>query len=345
MKHFLIIGGGIAGACAADQLLERSCQVTLIDSGENHSSRIAAGQVNPIVFRRMTKSWRVDDFLPYARSFYKNLEAETNTTIVVEKPIRRLFAHEQERDEWLKRQDKPEFEPYLKTLTEEDMNFASAKNNCGSGLVKQSFYVNSEIFLAAIENRIKNHPNGKWLETNIDYSTINPKDTSWSGTQYDGILFCDGYLNMHNPHFNFIQIDQTKGEVLTVQSDIHSKESLNRRCFILPQENGEYRVGSTYEWDCPDTTPTEKARLEIEANLESLVENKFKVVDHVAGIRPTTKDRRPAMGKHPEIKGFYLFNGLGAKGYLLAPLLGKEMVDFILDKKPLHEEQDLRRYC
>ena len=335
----------MAGTCAAHEFLERGNQITLVDSGENHSSRIAAGQINPIVFRRMTKSWRVDDFLPYARSFYETLQTESKLKIIVEKPIRRLFAHEQERDEWIKRQDKPEFAPYLKTLTEEDMNFQHAKNNCGSGLVKQSFYVNSENFLMAIQQRIENHSQGKWITDKIDFSNIDPTNTSWKGIEYDGILFCDGYLNKHNPFFNFVQIDQTKGEVLTVKSDIFNKESLNRRCFVLPQENGQFRVGSTYEWDCPDITPTEKARLEIEANLESLVENKFTVVDHVAGIRPTTKDRRPAMGKHPDIERFYLFNGLGAKGYLLAPLLGKEMVDFILDKKPLHEEQDLRRYC
>jgi glycine oxidase len=345
MKHYLIIGGGIAGTCAAHQFLERECKVTLVDSNENHSSRVAAGQINPIVFRRMTKSWRVDDFLPYARKFYEELEAASGLKLIMDKPIRRLFAHEQERDEWMKRQEKPEFSSYLKTLTEEDMTFSHAKNICGSGLVKHSFYVNSENFLQAMKDSIQSHDNGNWLREKVNYEEIYPTTSSWKNQKYDGILFCDGYLNMHNPYFNFIQVDQTKGEVLTVESDIYSEESLNRRCFVLPQENGQFRVGSTYEWDCPDLTPTEKARIEIEENLKSLVENDFKVVDHVVGIRPTTKDRRPAMGKHPDIDGFYLFNGLGAKGYLLAPLLGKEMVDFILDKKPLHEEQDLRRYC
>lgn len=345
MKHFLIIGGGIAGTCAAYQFLERECKVTLVDSNENHSSRVAAGQINPIVFRRMTKSWRVDDFLPYARKFYEDLEEISGSKLIMDKPIRRLFAHEQERDEWIKRQEKTEFEPYLKKLTDEDMSFSKGKNICGSGLVKQSFYVNSENFLEAMKESISSHPNGNWIQEKINYEDIDPTTSSWKNQDFDGILFCDGYLNMHNPYFKFITIDQTKGEVLTVESDIFDEESLNRRCFVLPQENGQYRVGSTYEWDCPDLTPTEKARIEIEANLASLVENKFKVVNHVAGIRPTTKDRRPAMGKHPDIEGFYLFNGLGAKGYLLAPLLGKEMVDFILDKKTLHEEQDLRRYC
>lgn len=345
MKHFLIIGGGIAGTCAAFQFLERNCRVTLVDSNENHSSRVAAGQINPIVFRRMTKSWRVDDFLPFARQFYENLERLTNLKIIVDKPIRRLFAHAQERQEWLKRQELPEFEPYLKKLDDEDLLFDKAKNFCGSGFVKQSFYVQSENFLKGMKTLIENHKNGNWIESKIDYADIKPNSTTWNKTAYDGILFCDGYLNMHNPYFNFIAVDQTKGEVLTIASDIYDEESLNRKCFVLPQENGLYRVGSTYEWNCADLQPTDNARKEIEDNLKSLVDNPFTVVGHAVGIRPTTKDRRPAMGKHPDIDGFYLFNGLGAKGYLLAPLLGKEMVEFILDKKPLHEEQDLRRYC
>lgn len=345
MKHFLIIGGGIAGTCAAFQLLERDCRVTVVDSGENHSSKVAAGQINPIVFRRMTKSWRVDDFLPFARAFYENLERISGLKIIVDKPIRRVFAHEQERELWLDRQERPEFSNYLKKLTEKDDSFNKAKNICGSGLVKQSFYVQSENFLASIREWIINHKNGQWTTDKLEYAAIDTTCLKWNDVQFDGILFCDGYLNMYNPYFNFVDVDQTKGEVLTVESDIYENESLNRRCFVLPQENGQYRVGSTYEWDCEDLNPTEKARLEIEANLESLVENPFKVINHVVGIRPTTKDRRPVMGKHPKIPGLYIYNGLGAKGYLLAPLLGKEMIEFILDAKPLHEEQDLRRYC
>ena len=70
----LIVGAGIAGTSLAQQLLEKKQQVTLIDSGQNNSTAIAAGIINPIVFRRMNKSWRVDDFLQEAIAYYKNLE-------------------------------------------------------------------------------------------------------------------------------------------------------------------------------------------------------------------------------------------------------------------------------
>ncbi len=343
MKHFLIIGGGIAGTSAAYHLLERDCAITLVDAGYNHSSLVAAGQINPMVFRRMTKSWRVDEFLPYARAWYEKLEKLSGISLIEDKPIRRLFAHEQEKEDWIKRQADSEFADYLEPLTEDDLSFDKAINICGSGRVRQSFYVQSEGFLEAMKIFVQSHPNGNWIEEKIDYQTINPSESSWNGKLYDGILFCTGFENDENPYFQFLNVEKTKGEVLTIQSDIYDEESLNRRCFILPKADGIFRIGSNYEWNATDTLPTEKAKQLILENLATLVKNEFTVVNHVAGIRPTVKDRRPLMGEHPEIQGFYAFNGLGAKGYMMAPLLGKEMVEFILDGKKTDAEVDIQR--
>ena len=73
-QKILLVGGGLSGVCIASELVKRGAQVTLIDSGINHSSKVAAGMINPLVFRRMTKSWRLDDFLPFLFAFYRDLE-------------------------------------------------------------------------------------------------------------------------------------------------------------------------------------------------------------------------------------------------------------------------------
>ena len=64
----------------------------------------------------------------------------------------------------------------------------------------------------------------------------------------------------------------------------------------------------------------------------------------IAGVRPTVYDRRPVMGEHPNHKGIFIFNGLGTKGYLMAPLLSEEMADFIISRKELHREVKLSRF-
>jgi glycine/D-amino acid oxidase-like deaminating enzyme len=49
------------------------------------------------------------------------------------------------------------------------------------------------------------------------------------------------------------------------------------------------------------------------------------------------------MGSHFTHEKLFVFNGLGTKGYLLAPLLAKEMIEFMLDGKILDKEVGLAR--
>ena len=49
----------------------------------------------------------------------------------------------------------------------------------------------------------------------------------------------------------------------------------------------------------------------------------FEILSHNSGIRPTTKDRRPLLGRHTTLKRLHLLNGLGTRGVLMAPLLSE----------------------
>ena len=49
-KTYIIVGGGLAGISLAIQLIRAGAKVILFDKKENHSSIIAAGIINPIVF-------------------------------------------------------------------------------------------------------------------------------------------------------------------------------------------------------------------------------------------------------------------------------------------------------
>lgn len=344
MKHFLIIGGGIAGTCLALRLLEKGSRVLLIDSGVNHSSRIAAGQINPMVFRRMTKSWRADEFLSFAHLYYSDLQNKSGQSIVIESPIRRLFSHQQERDLWLEKQELPAFEDYLEKINEADNTFDKAKNTYGSGRVKHSYYVDADTYLKTAQQTIHDHPNGEVRIEEMNYSQVDSHTPSYNGQPYDGIVFCEGYRNKHNPFFHRYTINCTKGQLILVDSKtLHASESLNRKCFVLPLGENKFKVGSTYEWDNDTLYSTEEARVLIEENLRSLVDDDFETIGQTVGIRPTTNDRRPIMGEHPEHSGMYIFNGLGTKGYMMAPLLSEEMAEYILHKKPLHPEVVLDR--
>ncbi len=339
-NKILVVGAGLSGVCVSLQLIRRGADVTVIGRAENESSVIAAGMINPLVFRRMTKSWRVDEFLPYLVDFYRQLEQETNRSFLHPITIRRLFSHAQERDLWLEKQDHPDFENYMLPLTDTDNGYSTCINQFGSGRVKNSYSVDANTFLDAAKVVIGDK--GKLVTEDFDYALLN--DTHYKGEAYDLIIFCEGYHSLHNPWFGYLPINPTKGETLTIVSEsLPEDESLNRKCFVLPLGNRTFKIGSTYVWETPQSEITPEGKTEILENLAHLIEEQVEVIAHEAGVRPTTRDRRPFIGRHPDHPSYCIFNGLGAKGYMLAPLLSEEFVDSLLTGTPLDLEVSIAR--
>lgn len=339
----LIVGGGLAGTSLAHHLLKRGVDFEIIDNGNNVSSTVAGGILNPLVFRRMTLSWRLDELLPFAYNYYHELEALFGCELLKFVPIRRLFASEQERGYWEKKQSQEAFQAYMHIQTEFDKNFPSSLNTFGTGVVKQSGFVEAAKYIEYNLNYFEQL--GKLKRESVDFSQMDPETGSYKGETYDYIVFCEGKDMCYNPWFGYLPMQQTKGEVLTIQSsEIDESESLNRKCFMMPIGNQQFRVGSTYDWDQDNVEITEKGRDAILENLKSVTDAPFTIVNQIAGVRPTVKDRRPFLGKHATYPKLAIGNGLGTKGYMIAPLIMFELMEYLLDGKELDKEVDIRRF-
>jgi len=340
-RKILIVGAGLSGVSVAIHLLRKKVDVTLVDNGTNVSSMIAAGLINPLVFRRMTKGWRVDDFIPYVKEFYSSIEEESGMKFFEKLPIRRLFSTEHERELWVKKQLREDFQEYMTPLEESDDTYDRCKNPFGSGRIKNAFVVHPTGFLPASKQIIAE--NGTLLNEEFDYQELD--GTNYKGNQYDDVIFCEGYHGMDNPWFSFLPINPTKGEVLTVRSEeLPEDESLNRKCFNLPLGNKEFKIGATIDWNNTSLELTEEGRNEILEKLSFIIDEKVEIVRQQAGIRPGPISRRPYIGTHPNHPHYHVFNGLGSKGYLLCPLLSKEFVDYLLEGKELDPEVRIERY-
>jgi glycine oxidase len=340
----LIIGGGLAGLTVALELIDNKEDILVIDRGENYSSRIAAGLINPIVFRRMAQSWRVNEYLPFAEKYYKKLEDIFESSYYHNIPIRRAFAHKQEEDLWLEKEKLESYSPYIQKLTKEDKENDSVINTYGSGKVTSSAYVDTNKLLSDIHNYLIKQ--GNLIYEKTDYNAFNPEESTYKQTKYKRIIFCEGYHMLENPWFNYLPLQATKGETLTIQSsEITEKESLNRKCFILPIGKQLFKVGATYVWDDTSLCTTEKAKAELESHIQSLTTATYVIKKQEAGIRPTVVDRRPLIGSHPTYKNLFIFNGLGTKGYLMAPLLSKEFISHMLKNTSLNKEVNIDRFA
>ena len=323
--------------------MRRGQQVQLIDSGENHSSSIAAGMVNPIVFRRMNKSWRLDEFLPEAQAFYREISQEIGEELYHPIVIRRFFSSQQERQMWEERQEQEAYKHYLNPLLQEDIQHEGAHNLFGSGRVKNAFWINAAKWVAA--NNAFFQQQGLLNFGEFDPNTWDPQTRTYRNITYDKVIFCLGYRQKSEHTFSYLPLQQTKGQTLLIESDqLPTEESLNRKCFVLPVGKNQFRVGATYEWNNASLETTEAARDQLIEMLSSLGTYDYQILEQRAGVRPTVLDRRPLMGEHPEYQGVYIFNGLGTKGYMMAPTLANELASFILDQTPLHPETDIRRF-
>lgn len=335
-KSILIIGSGLAGITLAHHLLKRKQLVTIIDDGNNVSTRVAAGLVNPLVFRRTTLSWRATEFLNEGWEFYKELEKTLNASLVEPIRIKRVFPSSQERDEWKRKEDMAEFKSHLLKMT-------LSSTTDSFGIVKSGYVVHSETFYT--KNQQYFDELGILKREAFDYSSYSLSETCYQGIVYDHVVFCCGYRVFENPFFKDCQVKPTKGQMLIIHhEELPETESLHLKCFVFPMGNKMFRVGATYEWDNVSLSPTKKAKETLLAHLTHLTKMVPVIVSQPVGIRPTTMDRRPVLGSHPIFKHTHIFNGLGAKGYLIAPTMAKEMMQYLIDRKPIPNEYSITRH-
>jgi glycine/D-amino acid oxidase-like deaminating enzyme len=187
------------------------------------------------------------------------------------------------------------------------------------------------------------------LEERFDYDGLKISGIAhYRNYEAKKIIFCEGFRNSENPWFSNLPFKLTKGEVLTVRltggNSIPADTVINKGVFILPLNDGSYKVGSTYEWNELNEEITEKGKQELITKLKKILKVDFEIINHEAGIRPTVNDRRPILGLHRLYPELAVFNGMGTKGVMLAPYFANEMVSFLENKKELNPEVSIERF-
>lgn len=343
--EYLIVGQGLAGTMLAFEMLQNNIDFRIVSSKEkSRTSMVAAGMVNPLVFKRLTKSWMVDDLLPVMFETFTTLETLLGEKFYFEKDILKPLS-EQEKQMWLERQENAEFAKYVVSV-EDHSNLAQLSNAAAYGRVTNSGYFNLKSFLAASELFFRNK--NVLIDSTFISNEINGLTNSFQITDCSAskIVFCEGHHLVQNPFFQFVKLNPAKGEVLLIEApDLSEEFILNKNVFVLPVGNRQFKVGSTYEWKDLSENTTEKGKTSIVERFENLVQVSYTIKDHVAGVRPTVADRRPILGIHPENKNTAVFNGLGTKGVMLAPYFAKEMLKAMsVSDYKLNAEVDLQRF-
>lgn len=341
---YLIVGGGLAATTLTWQLLERKKKICLVHSDVHPAaSEIAAGMYNPLVFKRITKSWMADDLLPYMEDFYRSIESRLKINLLHPMPIAKLLVSE-EIERWHKKRISGKLENYIADIRQ-GTPFPALKEFAGHAIVTGGGYLDIPAFLkgsfAYFKNRL--HLVNEGIKHNE--IQINRESVTWKGIEADKLVFCEGASATKNPFFKHVVYYLTRGDVLSVFiPEFQQHTIINKNLFVLPRGENRYKVGSTYDHHDLSLQPSKKALEYLKEGLEKIINTDFKVLAHHTGIRPTIRDRRPVLGLHPQHRFLGYFNGLGTKGVMLAPFFANQMMHLLEDDEPVHVETRIERF-
>ena len=340
---FLIVGAGISGLSIHYRFAEKGIRSVVVDlPHSNYSTRIAAGLLNPITGRYLSLSWRAEAFFPEAQQFYSALEKRLDASFYKPMDVYRIFPQggQGEQNKWLSKIQEEPFSSMCKFSQAVPSGFeatlGSLKINGGGRIDTHSLLNASHADLLKRKDL---------LEESFAPELLDPAAISYKGVSYAGIVFCEGSGVTSNPWFSHLPFSPNKGEILQIRSSELSQEAVVvGGVFCMPIGDEQFLVGASYDHHELSHAVTEIKREWIRKRFENMHNVNYEIVDQRWGIRPAVKDRRPLMGQHPNWPGLYLLNGMGSKGLSMAPLLSKELCQYILEDEPIHPEADLARY-
>lgn len=319
---FIIVGHGIAGAVLANFLLSQNQTVHVIEKHKpNSASRVAAGIYNPVAYRSLKKAEFAETFIPEAKQFYAQQEQHFKSSFFSALPFHKLLTSIEEVNNWQIKSGEAQNAPFMSNTLNHDDFENGVSNPFGAGHVLQAGVLNTPKFLADSKRFLLNLDS--FSDDEFGYNQLEISDTFiYKDIHATHIVFCEGIGIANNPWFNWLPIQQFKGEVLEIYApDLKLTSVINKGVFILPMGNGYFKVGATHDWRNPDEQITEEGKQELLDKLNSFIQTPYKVTAHKAGLRPASRDRRAYIGEHPEISNMFVFNGLGSKGVITAPWL------------------------
>lgn len=335
----VVVGAGLAGTVLGRTLQKRGWSVRIYQQTKPGSATpVAAGLWNPINFFRLIPGWRVEEALPAMLDFFEDEERDLGQIFLNHRPYVQPILHQAHRLQWEDAAAK-----YPRWLDAHwqgagDAGLHALERSWGVlawGLVREAGWLDVERYILACRQRWQSQ--GQWVdalwteaEQVKQHSVVDARGVF---AQSEG-----GYLARMKP---------TKGELVEFTlPNGPATVMIKRDLFLQPLGGDRYRAGATFEWHDFSADPTAQGKAQLQAGLVQLLGEDLAGAhdfEYKAGIRPASHDRRPYVGAHPGGANRWVFNGFGAKGVLLAPLLAAELAAAMEGKGVLNPEADTKR--
>jgi glycine/D-amino acid oxidase-like deaminating enzyme len=344
---YLIVGQGIAGSVLAWTLHRRGHRILIInDPNLPSASQVSGGIFNPLTGKKLNRTWKADEIFPFSRDFYDEMQQSLACKLLHFCNIYRPFRSIEEQNSYLAQTADPNSGKYVLNNADNEKFAPFIENPFGGLQITQSGWLDCPEMLQKVRTFFLSK--NQYIEDRFNGQLIDYQDDVifYNKIEVKKILFCEGFEACQNSFFEWLPFNPVKGQTLIAQvEDYPLTEIINQGTFILPIDNqGRCRFGATYSWDDLDWNTTEDAREFLEEKIKLYLKKPYHLIEQQAGIRPSTHDRRPFIGLHPEYPSFGIFNGLGTKGVTLAPFFAEQFAKFLESGEDLDAEVNIERF-
>lgn len=341
----IIVGLGLSGSLLSRRLLAGGCSVLAIDDNNTQSaSKIAGGVINPVTGKRMVTTWMADHLLPFAYNEYSEIASEYNTHIVAQKDIIEFFSSTDEIQ--LFEEKVASGNPYLISQFDKEGLSTAFDKGAGLGKITGGMTVSISDFLWLHRNKL--HSDNRLLEEKFDFDqlTISNKQIRYKDFTAKHIIFAQGVADMYNPFFATLPWSDDKGEALIVEiPNLDDSQLYKKGITIVPLKNSLFWVGASHDWEPTNIGISEKFKTETVDRLNAWLKLPFKIIDHIAAYRPANFDRKPFVGLLAKMPTIGILNGMGGKGFSLAPYFAAQLANLLLRDEPILPDADINRYA
>jgi glycine oxidase len=342
----LIIGQGLAGSCLALQLWNKGRDFFVFAKADsNAASKVAAGLFNPITGKSMTKTWRADELFPYLHSFYSEVESFLNEKFYYPTPLYRPFLSVQEQNEWMGKSAEIGLGDYIDQIFASPHFEEQVINPFGGLLLKSCGFVDTNRLMDSVREKLIE--NQRFESDVFDENEVKFVDgkVRYRGFEADNIIYCNGAGALQSKFFKHLPIRPLKGEVVVIRLRETLDRIYNRGVYVVPAgAKNVYKVGATYTVKDKSVGITSEGKAELMDRLTALIPMPFEVIGQEWGMRPTTPDRKPMLGSHPDHPNVVIFNGLGTKGVSLAPFFSNQLVNWLIGNGEIDPTVNVNRF-
>ena len=341
----LIVGQGICGTMLSWFLYQEGKSFVVIDdNNETAPSKVAAGIINPVTGRRFVYSWMIDTIMPFAVQTYEEIGTFLNKKVVAQKDIIDFFPSAQMRDAFVTKLT--ENDTYLHTYPDQNHFNQYFNYDFGCGKIAPAYTADVSSIITDWKTFLKEKNFLK--EERFDNSVLKLTDggISYGEITAQKIIFCDGIASMQYDWFQALPFSPSKGEALIIESEELTHEHVFKKGFMLAPlfQNNLFWVGSSYQWEYEHTNPSTEFFNQAKSHLDNWLKVPYRILEHKAALRPSTLERRPFVGFHPQLAAVGILNGMGTKGTSLGPFFAHQLAQHIVYNFPITPEANVQRF-